>query len=643
MAVGQFLGYAKWWILSKCGRKVPLVITIGIGYACNLRCRHCSIDAMLRANPGMKAALTYDEVVSDLRERFSQGARIAYFEGGETTMWRDGSRTLGDLIDAAHEIGFYNVGYTTNGTTGRIYTNSDVISVSLDGPKAVHDFVRGEGVYDRLMETLANLDFSGLVYANMVLQNGNLEYIRETADVVRDNKRFAGIVFNFITPPPYELLPSREDRLKAIAEIEALRKEGYPILNSTKGLRLLAEEDWSSKCPRYLSAFTLPDGSRKQGCPMEGTDSCRHCGYDAVREYYLVDRGSPSTIMEMFPVFARSKRSEEPEVADAQRHRRGDHEQDLGQHREPERVGDDHHVPVLRTGLHRPQHPRGQGEREEQQHVHVVEQDEHERQHVGRRHYGADRPDGALGPEADGEVDLPHLPVRVVRGHGVHEAHQPHHEADHHREHGHLCGDRPGGHVERAQRHHEERHRHGDLAEAVGPQVHRRGGVEPGQQHPDRPEDDHGEPGVEDHRDCQQHDDDADRPEYDPALPLGDQAGVELVPLPVQLPHGVGGHQVLLCAEPLVEHLRVYAGPVVEVVVGEVHQEGHEQHRCRYEHKYVPRHAVRDRADDAAHRGQQERQGVAESEDEVEPSQRGQLLLVRGVHGTAIGRLYIKR
>ena len=152
MAVKQFMGYAKWWILSKCGRKNPLVITMGIGYACNLRCRHCHIDSMLKANPGIKAAQTYDEIVTDLRERYESGARIAYFEGGETTIWRDGDKDLGDLIDAAKSIGYYNVGYTTNGTTGRIFTNSDVISVSLDGPKAVHDYVRGDGAYDKLME-----------------------------------------------------------------------------------------------------------------------------------------------------------------------------------------------------------------------------------------------------------------------------------------------------------------------------------------------------------------------------------------------------------------------------------------------------------------------------------------------------------
>ena len=402
MAVGEFLGYAKWWILYRCGRRSPLVITECIGYACNLRCRHCSIDSMLRANPGIKAAQTYDEVVADLRERYAQGARIAYFEGGETTMWRDGDRTLGDLIDAAHDIGYYNVGYTTNGTTGRIHTNSDVISVSLDGPRDVHDAVRGEGVFDRLMETLDGLEFDGAVYANMVLQKGNLDRIRETAEVVRDNPRLAGIVFNFITPPPYEVLPSREERLAAISEIEALKREGFPVLNSKRGLRLLAEEDWADRCPGPMSAFTLPDGSRRSGCPAEGTESCRHCGYDAVREYHLISRGNPSTILEMFPVFARSRRgSQQPAVAEGQGDRRGGDEQHLGEHREAERVRDYGDIPVLLAAADHGQHPERQRQRQEEQGVDPVEQHQRGGYDVGGGCDQADGGGGAVFPQAD--------------------------------------------------------------------------------------------------------------------------------------------------------------------------------------------------------------------------------------------------
>ncbi|MDR0198307.1 MAG: radical SAM protein [Methanomassiliicoccaceae archaeon] len=305
---GEMFGYAKWWLKSMFGSKAPLVNTMIIQYACNLRCKHCSIHSGNAGTEGpVKTKLSYDEIVNDLRMQFKKGARIAYFEGGEPTMWSDGEKDLGDIIKAAKDAGYTNIGYTTNGTN-RFFTGSDVISVSLDGPKEVHDLIRGEGVYDDLMDKLAAVDFSGSIYANMVLQKDNIGSIDETAKIVRDNEKLAGIIFNFITPPPSDLALTPDEKRKAIEKIRELKKEGYPILNSKRGLELLAEEDWSKKCPYHVTVFIIPDGSHYNGCPMAGTPSCEKCGFAAVREYYLIKRGSMSTISEMSSIFAMSKK-----------------------------------------------------------------------------------------------------------------------------------------------------------------------------------------------------------------------------------------------------------------------------------------------------------------------------------------------
>lgn len=286
------------------GKKTPLVNTMIIHYACNLRCRHCSIAEIEESLLGKKS-LTLEELEDEMRNMCQKGARILYFEGGEPTIWEDGGKDLGDLIDLGHSMGYFNIGYTTNGTNG-FFTQSDVISISLDGPKEVHDSVRGDGVYDTLMSNLKDLDHPS-VFANFVIQKSNLHVIRETAEIVRDNPSIKGIIFNFITPPPYTELPTREEKEWAVDEILNLKKEGFPILNSKRGLKLLLEEDFADKCPYFVSAFVLPDGSHAQGCPMQGTDSCHNCGFDAVREYYLINRGNPFTILEMTRMFALSK------------------------------------------------------------------------------------------------------------------------------------------------------------------------------------------------------------------------------------------------------------------------------------------------------------------------------------------------
>ena len=306
MAIGEMFGYAKWWVKALFGSKAPLVNTVIIGYACNLRCRHCSIFSNT-GDEHAKAKLSYSEIVEDLKLQFENGARIAYFEGGETTMWEDGEKDLGDLIQAAKEIGYRNVGYTTNGT-GKMFTGSDVISVSIDGPKEVHDMIRGEGVFDKLMDNLSKTDFTGSIYANTVLQKDNVDSITEIAELVKNNEKLAGVIFNFITPPPHDIALSRDEKLKAIEKIRELKKNGHPILNSKRGLELLAEEDWNENCPRHVTVFIVPGGEHYNGCPMTGTDSCKKCGFAAVREYYLIKKGNPFTISEMSSIFAMPKK-----------------------------------------------------------------------------------------------------------------------------------------------------------------------------------------------------------------------------------------------------------------------------------------------------------------------------------------------
>jgi len=300
----QFFGLASWWLQCRLGRKRPLVNTMMIHYACNLHCRHCSLAGNEEFLP-QKRSLSAEEMEAEMKGMRHKGARILYFEGGEPTMWEDDGKDLGDMIDLGHSMGYFNIGYTTNGTN-RFFTQSDVISISLDGPREVHDAIRGEGVFDTLMSNLEGLDHPS-VFANFVIQKSNLHVIRETTELVRDNPTIKGIIFNFITPPPQTELPSWEEKKQAVEEIMGLKKEKLPILNSKRGLKLLLEEDFADKCPYFVSEFVLPDGNHAHGCPMQGTDSCHNCGFDAVREYYLVNRGNPFTILEMTRMFALSK------------------------------------------------------------------------------------------------------------------------------------------------------------------------------------------------------------------------------------------------------------------------------------------------------------------------------------------------
>jgi MoaA/NifB/PqqE/SkfB family radical SAM enzyme len=301
---GQMGYYASWFLSSKVGRKKPLVNTMIINFNCNLRCKHCALSGNSEKLPS-PFQIGYEDAVREMREHFEKGARILFFEGGEPTIWKSGDRSLRDLIQAGREIGYFVIGYTTNGTNP-IIEDSDVISVSLDGPRETHDLIRGEGVYDALM---ANLDRTKHpnIFANMTVMRHNMDRLRETAEIVSRSKRIKGLMVNFITPPPYDIALSLDEKRKVVEEAIALRKEGYPILNTTRALKDLLKEDFSKDCPYWVSAFVLPDGSHHNGCPMHDTESCKKCGFDAVREYRLIVKGSPGTIRQMSKRFAYSK------------------------------------------------------------------------------------------------------------------------------------------------------------------------------------------------------------------------------------------------------------------------------------------------------------------------------------------------
>ena len=302
---GQVAYYAGWFFKSKLGIKNPLVNTMIINYECNLRCKHCSIAAHKEELP-RPHSISYNDALREMKEHYDRGTRILFFEGGEPTLWNDDGKNLRDLIIAGKKMGYFVTGYTTHGLN-TFYEDSDVISVSIDGTREVHDSIRGAGVFDKMTENLSKTTH-GNIFANMVVMKENLKDVEATVKMVAKNQRIRGIMINFITPPPYELALSPEEKREVIDLVLRLKKEGYPVLNTKKALRGLLEEDWSAKCPYWISAFVMPNLTKFQGCPMANTASCKKCGFNAVREYRLISKGSLETITDMSKRFALSKR-----------------------------------------------------------------------------------------------------------------------------------------------------------------------------------------------------------------------------------------------------------------------------------------------------------------------------------------------
>lgn len=127
---------------------------------CNLSCTHCGSVAG-RARPGELSTAEALDVVHQLADL---GCELISLSGGEPTLrsdWEEIART-------ASRRGIV-VNMVTNGTTmtaelARRMASAGLanVGVSLDGPEAVHDNIRGTGSFRRVLSALGYLAAAGL-------------------------------------------------------------------------------------------------------------------------------------------------------------------------------------------------------------------------------------------------------------------------------------------------------------------------------------------------------------------------------------------------------------------------------------------------------------------------------------------------
>lgn len=117
---------------------------------CNLKCKMCSVWELKQHGVPFEVA---KKLLVDAR---GLGAHTFTPCGAESFMRKD----FLDLVELAHGLGYTTQDIVTNGTMitdahmGRLERCPSVyLHVSIDGPKDVHDDLRGEGNYDLSVET----------------------------------------------------------------------------------------------------------------------------------------------------------------------------------------------------------------------------------------------------------------------------------------------------------------------------------------------------------------------------------------------------------------------------------------------------------------------------------------------------------
>lgn len=293
----QQLFYLGYWFFGAriLGRKRPLQTVLFISDRCNLQCRHCAVYS--KANPNI---MTYERVREQLRYAHSLGSRFVDFEGGEVMLWRDGDYRINDLIDLARQEGFFSATITTNAQLPFPGIKADSIWVSLDGIGEHHEYMRGKGTFARLEQNIATSGHKHLS-VNMVVSSQNYTAVVPTIEYVRNNPAIEMISINFYTPFPgsdTSLVLDWDKRRQVIDDVIAMKRQGYPIMNSVSGLKLMKDNKFEQRC--WVTNFIYADGTRTPQCAGAEAGICNQCGLCMAGEMNAVFNFHPDTILAGF-------------------------------------------------------------------------------------------------------------------------------------------------------------------------------------------------------------------------------------------------------------------------------------------------------------------------------------------------------
>src|ERR1019366_7151858 len=117
---------------------------------CNLKCKMCSVWEL------KQHGVPFDLARQLLTDAYTLGARTFVPCGAESFMRKD----FLDIVEHAHALGYTSQEVVTNGTMitdahlERLSATPSVqLHISIDGPQPIQDELRGEGVYDKSVET----------------------------------------------------------------------------------------------------------------------------------------------------------------------------------------------------------------------------------------------------------------------------------------------------------------------------------------------------------------------------------------------------------------------------------------------------------------------------------------------------------
>ena len=289
----RFAGFGIKTILFR--KKDPILGTVIVTDKCNLHCKHCSVNNITAViHP-------YTQIRKEMQILYDMGIRILFFCGGETFMWRDGDKTLRDLVIEAKKMGFLIVNVVTNGTWPIDLPEANLILLSLDGDKEHHNIIRGD-TYDKIFENISKATADNICFY-MAINQINKDCVEDVCIKARDTKNVKAVSFNFHTPYPdtKELALSKEEKAQVCETIKKMKKQKAPIFNLISAFPYLINNTFPTPCHQCV---VIENGKISTcGRCIDVPGLCEKCGYFFVAEYTLLFKGKFKIIWEMLRTY----------------------------------------------------------------------------------------------------------------------------------------------------------------------------------------------------------------------------------------------------------------------------------------------------------------------------------------------------
>ena len=284
----------------KKGSDFPRIANYEITSRCNLKCEHCYL---------MKCANSVDELSDDQwREVFvdqkSKGVSFAFLTGGEPTLRLN-------VIDMADRL-FHGLSIASNGVIKIPEHIKRRIFISLDGPREVHNRIRGSEVFDKVLK---NIRDDKRVLIAPTISRSNYRHIDELVRIARDSN-VEGITFALYTSHSDKddpLLISGEELEQVIASLHKVWKENRDIVFMTPYIiELFRQKEHQHDCffkGRNFVSFNAAMEIKKPCVLGEGV-VCRTCGCNVpmisyalkkadFRSWFMLNRMFPQRYFKM--------------------------------------------------------------------------------------------------------------------------------------------------------------------------------------------------------------------------------------------------------------------------------------------------------------------------------------------------------